>query len=137
MTQKELLEIMKSWKNLNVVIKDIGNHPGNLNLLMDIALNSPEPTSWRAAWMADKIHDNYPELIKPHLGKMIEQLNQSLQVGKKRHFLKLISLNDIPEKYHGFLMDYCLNVLTSAKEPPAGRVHAMQVLYNISEKSRN
>lgn len=134
MNQQELLEIMESWENLNVLIKEIGNHPGHLDLLMYIALNSREPTSWRAAWMADKIHDNYPELIKPYLEKMIKQLNQSLQVGKKRHFLKLISLNEIPHKYYGFLTDYCLNALTSAKEPPAVRVHAMQVLYNISEK---
>ena len=134
MTQQELLEILDSWENLNVVIKETGNHPTHFDLLMEIALNSQEKNSWRAAWMADKIHDNYPNLIKPYLGKMVERLNNSLQVGKKRHFLKLISLNDIPEEYHGFLVNYCLTALTSAKEPPAVRVHAMQVLFNISEK---
>ena len=62
MTQQELLEILDSWENLNVVIKETGNHPTHFDLLMEIALNSQEKNSWRAAWMADKIHDNYPNL---------------------------------------------------------------------------
>ncbi|MCF6332211.1 MAG: hypothetical protein L3J11_02920 [Draconibacterium sp.] len=42
-------------------------------------------------------------------------------------------MNEIPENQFCFLVDYCLNALTSAKEPPAVRVHAIQILYNISE----
>ena len=134
MTEQELLDLMESWENLNLIISDMGNHPEHLNLLMNVALNSNKKNSWRAAWMADKVHENYPELLQPFLAGMIEKLSETLPVGKKRHFLKLISLNDIPESYHGFLVDYCLNALASAKEPPAVRVHAMQVLFTISEK---
>jgi len=36
-----------------------------------------------------------------------------------------------------FLLDFCIENLTSAKEPPAIRVHAMQILYNISEIERD
>lgn len=134
MTEQELLDLMESWENLNLIIHDVGNHPELLNLLMDVALNSNKPHSWRAAWMADKVHDNHPELLLPFLEKMIEKLCKPLHVGKKRQFLKLISLHDVPEFHHGFLVDYCLNALTSATEPPAVRVHAMQILFNISEK---
>lgn len=52
---------------------------------------------------------------------------------EQRHFLKLISLNEIDKKYQSFLMDYCFNAFTSGNEPVAIRVHAMQVLFNISE----
>jgi hypothetical protein len=43
-------------------------------------------------------------------------------------------MNEIDEEYFGFLVDFCLDKLSSDKEPPAVRVHAMQILYNISEK---
>lgn len=125
---------MDDWENLNLIIQEAGNHPEHFSVLMDIALHSTENKSWRAAWMADKIHDKYPHLVLPYLEPMIEKLRHDLQQGKKRQFLKLISLHNIPEKYFGFLVDKCIEFLTSAKEPPAIRVHAMQVLYNISEK---
>ena len=64
---------------------------------------------------------------------MIQQLRIEIHSGKKRHLLKLISMNTIPSEHHGFLIDYCLDMLTTGKEPPAVRVHAMQNLYNISE----
>ena len=60
-------------------------------------------------------------------------IKNNLQSGKKRHFLKLISLNKIDEKHYLFLMDYCLDAFTSGKEPVAVRVHAMQILFNLSE----
>lgn len=133
MKKEELLEIINSWENLPLVIKEMTNHPDDYSQLIEIALYSPDPNSWRAAYLVDKINDNFPELILPYLEKMIQQLNYETHSGKKRHFLKLISMNTIPSEHHGFLVDYCLNTLKSGKEPPAVRVHAMQNLYNISE----
>lgn len=101
---------------------------------MEIALADEHKNSWRAAWMADKIHEKNPGIIVPFIEKMIAKLDDNLSQGSKRHFLKLLSLHEIPEKHFGFLVDFCFAALGSAKEPPAIRVHAMQILYNISEK---
>ncbi len=134
MNKQKLLELLASWETLKFIIREAESKPEIVHLLMDIALNSDESQSWRAAWIADKIHDTNPQLIRPWMEEMILKLKKEGQSGKKRHFLKLISLNEIPQKYYAFLVNYCLNVLTSAKEPPAVRVHSMQVLFNISEK---
>ena len=134
MTKPELLDIINSWENLPVVIREIANNPDYYEMLMDIALYHPSEKSWRAAYMIDKINDDFPELILPFIDKIILQLKEEKRSSKKRHFLKLLSQNLIPEKNFGFLVEYCLETLKSAKEPPAVRVHAMQVLYNISEK---
>ncbi|MGC9356024.1 MAG: hypothetical protein ACP5D9_19410 [Mariniphaga sp.] len=133
MTQKELQEIINSWENLELTIHEITKNPGLMPVLMDLALYGSEPKSWRAAWLADKIHEKNPQLLIPWLDQMIEALQNDLPPGKKRHFLKLISLNKIEKKHFLFLMDCCLNTFTSWKEPVAVRVHAMQVLFNISE----
>jgi len=133
MKKDDLLELIDSWENLAFAIREIGYHPEYFSALMDIALRHPEQKSWRAAYLVDKIHDDYPELILPFIEPMIDWLKTENNTSKKRHFLKLLSMNEIPGQHHGFLVNYCIDQLTSAKEPPAVRVHAMQILYNISE----
>ncbi|NOR73522.1 MAG: hypothetical protein GQ525_00015 [Draconibacterium sp.] len=134
MIKQDLLELIDSWENLPLIIKKLEEHHQDFDTLMEIALYSNEPQSWRAAYIADKVHENYPNIVLPFINKIILQLKVEKHSGKKRHFLRQISLNPIPEPHFGFLVDYCLNALTSAKELPAVRVHAMQILYNISEK---
>jgi hypothetical protein len=133
MTKNDLLELLEAWDNIKILISEISMQPDLLQMLMSIALYNKEHKSWRAAYLVDKIHDNYPELIQPFLGEIAMQLEKEESSSKKRHFLKLISMNSIAVQHQGFLVDYCLNLLTSDKEPPAVRVHAMQVLFNISE----
>lgn len=133
MTKEELLDLIGSWENLNLLIREIINHPDIIYVLADIALYSDNPKSWRAAWMIEKIYDNNPNLVEPFLPKIIHQLESEKHDGKKRHFLKLISLNPIPEKFQGFLFDYCFEAFTSSKVHTAVRVNAMQILYNLSE----
>lgn len=134
MTKEDILETINSWENIEFTVKEIGSQPKFFQLLVEIALYNKDKNSWRAAYIVDKIHENHPELILPYINKIAEQLKAEEHSGKKRHFLRQLSLNQIPRIHFGFLVDYCLNALSSAKEPPAVRVHAMQILYNISEK---
>ncbi len=133
MTKEELIEIIVSWENLPLIIHGFKNHPENFSVLAQVAMQSNHPKSWRAAWLMDKIHEKNPGLVTPFIPDMIEKIKTEDSDGKKRHFLKLISLNNIPSEHQGFLFDYCLKAFTSAKEPLAVRVHAMQILYQISE----
>ena len=134
MTEKELLELLDSWDNLPFIIKEISSNPNYFSVLMKIALYSKNPKSWRAAYIVDKIDENHSELILPYITEIIKQLKVEKHSGKKRHFLRQISLKPTPETHYGFLVEYCLNALTSGKELPAVRVNAMQILFNISEK---
>lgn len=128
-----MMELIDSWENLDFLMYQIINSPGNIAILANIALIGRHQKSWRAAWLMDKIHEKEPLLIKPFLPEMINQLQTEKSDGKKRHLLKLISLNKISEEFLGFLTDYCISVFTSAKEPIAVRVHAMQILHNIAQ----
>lgn len=133
MNEEKLIEILDSWDNMEITAKEISQNSQHFQLLISIALYNKEKRSWRAAYLVDKIHDIDPEILLPYLDEITLQLKTETSTSKKRHFLKLISMNNIKEKHQGFLVDYCLNALTSAKEPPAVRVHAMQILFNISE----
>jgi hypothetical protein len=134
MTKKELLEFIDAWENLPFLLSEVTKTPEYYLMLMEIALHNQNKKSWRAAYLIDKINDSNPQLLNPFLNEMIEQVKIEQSHSKKRHFLKLISQNELPPDQQGFMFDFCLKTFTSAKEDLAVRVHAMQILYNISEK---
>lgn len=133
MTEEELFEHLNAWDNIEIVAATLLQNPEQFDVLMQLALNDPRQRSWRAAYLADKIHDKNPELLKPYLPALTAQLYVEKNASKRRHWLKLISQNNIQKEHIGFLFDYCIETFTSAKEAVAVRVHAMQILYNISE----
>ena len=134
MTKEEIFELILSWENLPLLIAEAEKDPGYLPILLDIAISNQHPKSWRAAWVADKVHDRHPEWITPYLPQMIRQLRSHPSDAIKRHFLKFISLHEVPVRHHPFLMDYCLDRFTSSDEPVSVRVYAMQILCNIAER---
>ncbi len=134
MDKQELKEMIDSWLDTEWLQQEIIHKPELYQLLVDLAFYSNEKNSWRAAYILDKITDSRPDLLVPYLKPMIEQLKVESNSSKKRHFLKLISQNEIPKAYIGFMFDYCLQTISSGKEPPAVRVHAMQNLFNIAQE---
>lgn len=133
MTENELYDLLDSWENIEHVIQIISKSEQDLAVLMQLALHHPKQRSWRAAYLVDKIHDDFPELILPYLPQIIKKLPEEKNASKRRHWLKLVSMNALSEQDCGLLFDYCYKAFTSAKEAIAVRVHAMQILYNISE----
>ena len=134
LTENELLALIQSWDNLALVLGNISDFPQYLNALMKIAFDESDIRNWRAAWMVDKIHEKHPELVTPYLPAMTDFVLTTQNEGKKRHLLKLISLHPIPEDKMAILLNYCIHIFTSACEPVAVRVHAMQILFNIAQK---
>ena len=134
LTESELSALIQSWDSLALVLKNISDHPEYLNALLNIVFDDSDDRNWRAAWMVDKIHDKHPDLVLPYLPAMTDFVLTTQNAGKKRHLLKLISLHPIPEDKMAILLNYCIEVFTSASEPVAVRVHAMQILFNISIK---
>jgi hypothetical protein len=129
-----LPSLLEHWENSKMLTEYIIANPQYYDELMQYAFDDGQPGSWRAAWLADKIHDRYPDLIVPFLPQMVDFLQRSKNESKRRQFLKFLSESAIPEGQSGVLFDLCLNYLISASEPVAVRVFAMQVLYNISEQ---
>jgi len=134
MTENELFDLLQSGENAPLIASHFSIHPEGIETLMNIALTDGPDSSWRAAWIADKVHEQHPDLITPYLPVVINFALKTANSGKKRHLLKLISLHDIPEYQTALLMNYCGEVFSNAAEPIAVRVHAMQILFNIAQK---
>lgn len=134
MTEKDFLKLLESWDYFELLLQELRAKPELLPSFMQLALNNDHPNGWRALYIADKVSDSHPEWMEKFVPDMIGSLKTERHHGKKRHLLKLISQNKVLDEHSGFLVDYCLGVFTSSGEPVANRVHAMQILYNISEK---
>lgn len=134
MTENELLELIQSGENVPLISQHLKDHPELIETLMDIVLRDGEATSWRAAWIADKIHEIRPELVTPFLPEITQFALKTANTGKKRHLLKLISFHSIPENNLVELLNFCITIFTNPAEPVAIRVHAMQILFNIAMK---
>ncbi|HPF52551.1 MAG TPA: hypothetical protein PK335_13300 [Draconibacterium sp.] len=134
MTEKDFQKLLESWDSFELVLHHLDANPSFLQSFINYALYNEHRNSWRALYIIDKLYDKHPDWIEPYVPEMIERLKTETHHGKKRHLLKLISQNKIHIENSGFLIDYCLRVFTSSGEPVANRVHAMQVLYNISEE---
>ena len=134
MTEDEVGTLIQSWENITVLVRYIANYPEHLDIIMTKVLDDSQPENWRAAWMVDKIHEQHQELVYPYLQTMTDFVLRTQNTGKKRHLLKLISLNNIQEENIAPLLNFCIEVFTNAAEPIAVRVHAMQILFNIAQK---
>lgn len=132
-TENELLALIQSWESIPLLMQEISDFPQHLNVLIKIALDDSDPRNWRAVWMVDRLHEKHPELVVPYLPLMTDFLLTTQNASKKRHLLKLTSLHPIPEERMVVLLNYCIDVFTSASEPVAVRVHAMQILFNIAQ----
>jgi hypothetical protein len=134
LSEDKLLAFIQSWENLTLVVRHLSDHPEHLDSLMKLAFDDSEARNWRAAWMVDKIHEKHPELVIPYLSQMIDFVLTTRNAGKKRHLLKLISLNELPKDRMAELLNFSIDTFTSSTEPIAVRAHAMQLLYNIAQK---
>lgn len=133
MTKEEIAAMTHSWENLNFYIQHFSRYPENLPALLQVACDDSRKEYWRAAWMVDKIAEQSPGLVRPFLPELIRSLKTTKNLSKLRHFLKIVSQNPIPETELDFLFNFCLKVFTDSAYPVAVRVHAMQILYEISE----
>ncbi|HKJ43495.1 MAG TPA: hypothetical protein VKA27_15465 [Sunxiuqinia sp.] len=134
MTKDELYNLLISGQNVPILANFFVDHPDQIEQIIDLALYDTRRGTWQAMWIADKIHERRPAFINCYFDRMVEATKILKDNSKLRHLLKIISLNDIPEKHLPYLLDYSIEQLTNAEHPVAIRVHAMQILYQISEQ---
>ena len=133
MKKAEVIEMINTWENLNFYIQQLSHHPEHLLPILEVAFDDSKQENWRAAYLIDKLADVNPELIRPYLGSFVNALKTTQNNSKRRHYLKLLSQYPIQTEHIDFLFNHCLDLFTTDKCPIAVRVHAMQILFEISE----
>jgi len=114
-------------------LKLVGRDTEALSILVDLMLFGTYPHSNRAGWALDVLDRKHPELITPHLEKLLKNIETIKNDSVKRPALSILSKRKLPKKHHAFLIDYCFGILQNNKEKVASKVFSMEILAKIAE----
>jgi len=134
MNIEEQLQVEHSKANALYIANYIGDDQSKFTELVGLFLGDDYRTTQRAGHALSTVFDVYPELIKPHIDKIILNLEKDVNDAVKRNTLRILQDKTIPEAHEGFLANKCFDYLLSNKEPVAIKAFAMTVLANLCVK---
>jgi len=131
---ESLLVLESSRRNTDMVADLVLKKPDFFSELASILLKNEHPVSWKAAWVMDVVSEKQPDLLVPHLDRILDHLELFTDDGAKREVLRMLSRSSIPENKTGHVITLCFDWLTSAKESVAVKMFSMEILYRISQE---
>jgi hypothetical protein len=131
-------EVLKEHSKAQMmkIVHYVGANHKRFAELVTVFLNGPYRVTQRAAWPISNCVEQQPELVKPHLKKMIHFLaKEGEHDAVKRNILRFLQFVSIPKSLQGKTADLCFGFLSNTKEPVAIRVFAMTVLANLATQN--
>ncbi|MEM9856243.1 MAG: hypothetical protein AAF843_02740 [Bacteroidota bacterium] len=112
----------------------IGHDPKRFTQLIDCLLDHEYRVSQRAAMALSHTVDRHPELLNPHLYRLVKNLRKNIHIAVIRNTIRLLRGISIPDNLMGEVTDICFGLMESNETPIAVKVFAMTVLANVCEK---
>ena len=102
--------------------------------LMACFLSNEYRLAQRAAWSVSWAAQKDPELIKPHIKDLVDQLpREDVHDAVIRNSVRILQQIEIPESLHGELMNNCFRFIESPSTPVAIKVFSLITLFNLSK----
>lgn len=116
------------------IVHWVGSSQKRFDELFSLFLHDEYRVVQRAAWAVGNCVIDHPGLIKDHFRKLLDNLDKpNLHTSIKRNSIRLLEEIDIPEVYHGQVMDICLRFLESPAERVAVKAYSLSVLNKMSK----
>ncbi|MEP7164181.1 MAG: hypothetical protein ABI741_05780 [Ferruginibacter sp.] len=117
------------------IAKWVGDDQKRFDELFHLFLHDEYRVTQRAAWPVSYCVIAHPVFIKKNWKKLIDNLKKpALHDSIKRNSVRFMQDIEIPEKYHGEVMDICFRFLGSPTEALAIKVFSMTVLANLAKE---
>ena len=129
-------EILKehSKAQCNKIVNWIDSNQSRFDELFHLFLNDEYRVVQRAAWPVSYCVNAHPTLISKHWKELMDHLKKpNLHNAVKRNSIRFMQDIELPEKYHGEIMDMCFKYLESPTEALAVKVFSMSVLANLAK----
>ena len=126
------LAVEISKRNTDFVTSAINGCEDKFKKIWKIMFTGKTLISHRASWVVSTCFDRWPYLVQPYLPHIIDYIPHAPHTGIKRSLLRILAQSSIPELKMGKLLNICFEYL-EIDMPVAVKVHAMQIIYNISE----
>jgi 8-oxo-dGTP diphosphatase len=131
---QSLINRMMSMQEAEWMATSAIENPVIFDKLLEYSFSDDNKLAFRASWTLTKVCDRHPEMIYPHLSRLIEGLESISNESTIRSFLRIISLSDIDrirEKHHGILAEHCFSLLRSGFSAIAVKAYSMEILYKL------
>jgi hypothetical protein len=119
MTLNHLLLSNHSKATTNGVIHWIGNDAERFKLLIELVVGNNIILAQRAAWPMSYIVIEQPNLVYPHLNKLLDEVVKNVHPAIKRNTFRFLKEIEIPENSITKAIEACFVVVNNPKEPIA------------------
>lgn len=134
MELRETILAEHSKAQTNAIVKWVGNSQERFDALFHLFLTDEYRVVQRAAWPLSYCVIGHPQFIEKHFKELINNLhNPKLPGAVKRNTLRLLQHLEIPEEFHGEIMNLCFDYITSPDEPAAVKAFALTILQNLAQ----
>jgi hypothetical protein len=107
----------------------------NFKELMCCFLDNEYRLSQRAAWSVSWAARKNLAMIHPHIKDLVSVLHKkNIHDAVIRNSVRVLQEVEIPEKFHGQVMDACFQFLEKPSTPVAIKVFSLTTLFNLSKK---
>jgi len=122
-----------SRSNCDKIVRWIGNNQQRFDALFRLFLSDEYRVVQHAAWPLSYAVIDHPGLIKKHFNRLISNLSKpGIHDAVKRNTMRLLQDIDLPEKYHGVIMDTCFRYIAVPGEAAAVKAFSLTVLEKLS-----
>ena len=128
-------EILKehSTAQCTKIVKWVGSSQQRFDELFGLFIHDDYRVVQRSGWPLSYCVIDHPSFINKHWKALINNLKKpDLHNAVKRNSIRLMQYLEIPEKFHGEVMDICFRFLESPTEALAVKVFSMSVLDNLA-----
>lgn len=131
----ELLKYEAQTKEQALAVAEYGLSSENaLAELMRCLLSEDVRLAQRAAWSVSWVAQKRSESITPYIGLLVSQLEKPLVHNAiTRNSLRILQKIEIPDMYHGQLLNVCFNFIQNRATAIAIKAFSLQILFNLSK----
>lgn len=117
------------------IVRYVGTNPQRFAKLVDVFLAGPYRITQRAAWPLSFCVEEHPELVKPHLRKLIRFMDRpGTHDAVRRNVLRLMTCIAIPVSLQGIAAESSIRFLSDVSQPVAVRCFALSVLTRLADQ---
>lgn len=129
MNLQEAIRSEHSKVNTARIAQWIGQDKKRFDELVQLLLHGEYRIIQRAAWILSTCTDQYPNLIEPYTGQLLEYCaKKNIHDAVKRNITRIFQTIPIPLQHHEAAMNICFQFLTDPKEAIAIRCFSMSIL---------
>jgi hypothetical protein len=124
-----------SKKQADKIVAYVGGSQNRFDDLMTLFLSNEYRVVQRAAWPMSYCVIAHPELVAKHIKKLMKALGDNkAHSAVRRNVMRLLPHVNVPEKYHGELIDKCIQFIVTPDEKAAVKAFALMSLEKYAKE---